>query len=1094
MGTLLGLMSLIFCNLQLPAQPATTPPRQFPPGSAWVIDDLPKGLFRESLEKLPEPARERAMGWLRKMHFTELDAEMLRVDAEGGVYYADHFNLGSTPTTAEGPPITSEAAVPVSPFPASLKFHSRPGALNVIYLDFDGETITGTAWNSSLGRTSIPAVAFSTDTDLTTYSDAEQVAIKRIWERVAEDYAPFNVDVTTERPASFTTRTAQALITRNTDANSAANPSSSAGGVAYVNVFADASYSNYRPAWIYHNNLANDESYIAEAASHEVGHNMGLSHDGTSGQAYYGGHGTGDISWGPLMGTGYDRNVSQWSKGEYYQANNTEDDLAILAGKLTYRTDDHGDTFAAATTLQVVGGTNVVSTTPETDPTNTNTYNKGVLQRNTDADVFTFTTGPGNINLTVRPWIMPTGSRTRGGNLDVLAQLYNQQGTLLLTNNPATTTSALINTNLAEGVYFLRILNTGTGSPLGTSPSGYTSYGSIGQYFISGTVRPSNIVIPPQAVAQLANITQTFPGPEQFTVTYTDDVAINASTLSDGDVRVTGPAGYDRTARLVSVDVAGNGTPRTATYEIDPPDSVSWSTINNGVYTVWMQTNQVSDASGAWVAAGQLGQFSVDIPNAVYTQCFEGDPGWTFAGQWEFGPPAYTSGGPTSGFTGTSIVGYNLSGPYANKLTTVYATTPAIDCTGRSSLTLRFYRWLGLKGGDTAVIQVSTNGTTWVNVWAAGGAVADTSWLQVQYALPSWVNNSPAVRLRWGMGSNNNQNDIGWNIDDVEVIAGGTVDTTEPVAALSVANVTLSGSPSHSMSVTYTDDTAIKVSTLGNADLYVTGPNSYSNTVSFAGVDNATDGTPRTASYSLAAPGGTWDDADNGTYQVTLRGGEVTDTSNNGIAELLLGSFTVNIPSNVVLTVGITPAGWGTATPLSGTFAAGTTVELRATPATYYAFKQWSGGVSETANPTSVTLSNNLSVTAEFVEIFTTNYPTPHWWLASYGYTNNFESAVTNTGLNGMLLWESYIAGLTPTNPASQLLLQISEQRAAATWALNWQTVAGRVYTVYTTTNLSQGMTPLAGAVDLPATVTGITNALGANAVPGFYRLGVRMP
>ena len=439
-------------------------------------------------------------------------------------------------------------------------------------------------------------------------------------------------------------------------------------------------------------------------------------------------------------------------------------------------------------------------------------------------------------------------------------------------------------------------------------------------------------------------------------------------------------------------------------------------------------------------------------------------------------------------------MGYNLSGPYANRLTTVYATTPAIDCTGRSSLTLRFYRWLGLKGGDTAVIQVSTNGTTWVNVWAAGGAVADTSWLQVQYALPSWVNNSPSVRLRWGMGSNNNQNDIGWNIDDVEVIAGGTVDTTEPVAALSVANVTLSGSPSHSMSVTCTDDTAIKVSTLGNADLYVTGPNSFSNTVSFAGVDNATDGTPRTASYSLAAPGGTWDDADNGTYQVTLRGGEVTDTSNNGIAELLLGSFTVNIPSNVVLTVGITPAGWGTATPLSGTFAAGTTVELQATPATYYAFKQWSGGVSETANPTSVTLSSNLSVTAEFKEIFTTNYPTPHWWLASYGYTNNFESAVTNTGLNGMLLWESYIAGLTPTNPASQLLLQISEQRAAATWALNWQTVTGRVYTVYTTTNLSQGMTPLAGAVDMPATVTGITNALGANAVPGFYRLGVRMP
>ena len=45
-------------------------------------------------------------------------------------------------------------------------------------------------------RTTIPAVAFSTDSDFATFSTAEQTAIKRIWQRVAEDYAPFDVDVT----------------------------------------------------------------------------------------------------------------------------------------------------------------------------------------------------------------------------------------------------------------------------------------------------------------------------------------------------------------------------------------------------------------------------------------------------------------------------------------------------------------------------------------------------------------------------------------------------------------------------------------------------------------------------------------------------------------------------------------------------------------------------------------------------------------------------------------------------------------------------------------------------------------------------------
>ena len=104
-----------------------------------------------------------------------------------------------------------------------------------------------------------------------------------------------NVAVTTERPASFNNRTAMALITRKTDANGAANPYNSGGGVAYVNVFGSTSYARYRPAWIYHDNLSHGESYIAEAASHEIGHNLGLSHDGTSSSEYYGGHGSGDF-------------------------------------------------------------------------------------------------------------------------------------------------------------------------------------------------------------------------------------------------------------------------------------------------------------------------------------------------------------------------------------------------------------------------------------------------------------------------------------------------------------------------------------------------------------------------------------------------------------------------------------------------------------------------------------------------------------------------------------------------------------------------------------------------------------------------------
>ncbi len=487
------------------AQQSPPRPREFRPGSWSRVEDLPAGRLRTQIEALSPAGRSRALGWLQNFHFTELDLNTLHADPEGGVFYADTFTLESVPAAAESAPAAAEAAVPVNPFPTGLIFHSRPGASNVLYLNFAGESISGTAWNTSLNRTMIPAVAFSTDSDFSTFSDAEQVAIKRIWQRVAEDYAPFNVDVTTERPAAFGSRTAHALITRSTDADGAANPSSTAGGVAYVNVFGASYYATYRPGWIYYNNLASTESYIAEATSHEMGHNMGLSHDGkTDGTEYYGGHGTGDTSWGPLMGTGYNRNVSQWSKGEYYLANNSEDDLAIIAGKLTYLPDDHGDTPSTATPLVITAGTNVLSTTPENDPDNVNPANKGILERDTDVDVFSFVSGNGPVNLTVNPWIMPSG--TRGGNLDVLVELHDAGGALILTNNPSGTTYAQIQTNLSGGQYYFYVRNAGVGDPMSSTPAGYTSYGSLGQYFISGYITaPLGRPAPPTQLRVTAN-------------------------------------------------------------------------------------------------------------------------------------------------------------------------------------------------------------------------------------------------------------------------------------------------------------------------------------------------------------------------------------------------------------------------------------------------------------------------------------------------------------------------------------------------------------------------------------------------------------
>ncbi len=666
--------------------------RQFPPGAVTRSEDLPASKFRGRLESLPSGPRGHALDQLKRFHFTELDLDSLDTDEEGTILYVDHFDLVDAAPAADPEPGIAVAATPVSPFPSGLLFHSRPGASNVLFLNFSGDSISNTAWNSSLGRTVIQAVPFSTDSDFSTFNDAEQLAIKRIWQRVSEDYAPFEIDVTTERPASFGSRTAHALITRSTDTSGADNPASTAGGVAYVNVFGSSGYARNRPAWIYYDNLASTESYIAEAASHEVGHNLGLSHDGTTaGKEYYGGHGSGEVSWGPLMGTGYGRNVSQWSKGEYYLANNTEDDLAIIAAKISYRTDDHGDTSKTATPLVIIGGTNISSTTPETDLLNTNRANKGILERNTDVDVFSFSTGPAVVRVSVNPWIVASG--TRGGNVDLTLELRDASGTSLATNNSATATGAQIQTTLVAGTYYLYIRNSGTGDPLSSTPTGYTSYGSIGQYFISGSIAP--------------------------------------------------------------------------------------------------------------------------------------------------------------------------------------------------------------------------------------------------------VSASPAM---------------------------------------------------------------------------------------------------------------------------------------------------------VQLTTSVNDANWGTISPASGSYLLGTTLPLLATPAPYYRFVAWTNGLSGTNNPLMITAQTNFAVGAVFAPLLTTNHPTPYWWLASYGYTSNFEIVADALGANGMPLWQSWLAGLNPNLPSSQLRLSVSKSAGNAGPVLSWATATGRLYTIWWSTNLMGTFSRLTGASNLPSTVNRFTNSAAANLRNAFYRLEAGTP
>ncbi|MDX1927364.1 MAG: Calx-beta domain-containing protein [Pirellulaceae bacterium] len=351
-------------------------------------------------------------------------------------------------------------------------FSSLPDANHTIYLDFDGHVTTGTSWNS--GAT-INSPAYSSDADAANFSPSELSVIERTFYRVAEDFAPFQVNVTTVAPSVEDLRNTggadtkwgvRVVVTRDVAFNCGC------GGIAYIDSF---DWNSDTPVFVFNTS----EIGVAEAVSHEVGHSLGLSHDGTSSVSYYQGHGLGTDStyWSTIMGVGYYVDVSQWDRGEYTGSNNGSstanynkgpDDLQVITNfnGFGFKADDHGNEATTASSLATTGTTVAAS---------------GLISTRTDIDYFSFVTSGGSVTLNVNPAAV-------GANLDIEASLYDSTGALVALSNPLQALNASITTVVASGQYFLKIDGVGAGNPTAATPTGYSDYGSIGAYTISGTV------------------------------------------------------------------------------------------------------------------------------------------------------------------------------------------------------------------------------------------------------------------------------------------------------------------------------------------------------------------------------------------------------------------------------------------------------------------------------------------------------------------------------------------------------------------------------------------------------------------------------
>lgn len=330
---------------------------------------------------------------------------------------------------------------------------SYPSASAVVFLDFDGQTVENTSWNAN-GPIYCGA------------SGVTNTQITEIFNRVSEDYRPFNLNITTDStvywaaPADTRVRVIMTVTS---------SWYGLAGGVSFVGSF---TWGDNTPAFVFTELLKNNTKNIAEATSHEVGHSLGLYHQSSYDANcnkitdYNAGLGTGEIAWAPIMGVGYSKNFTLWNNGpNSFGCTNLQSDLDLITtgNGFSYRTDDYSSSLASAY--------------PVTFQNNQFDIN-GIIERNTDQDMFQFTLPSfGEFKLNAIPFNV--GSGDAGSNIDLQISLYDYSKTLLKVYNPGTLLRSIIDTVLGTGDYYLTI--EGKGNIYAPN------YASLGSYSLNGT-------------------------------------------------------------------------------------------------------------------------------------------------------------------------------------------------------------------------------------------------------------------------------------------------------------------------------------------------------------------------------------------------------------------------------------------------------------------------------------------------------------------------------------------------------------------------------------------------------------------------------
>ena len=589
-----------------------------------------------------------------------------------------------------------------------------------------------------------------------------------------------------------------------------------------------------------------------------------------------------------------------------------------------------------------------------------------------------------------------------------------------------------------------------------------------GPRLIIGDTNPA----PPAAIIDAPDVTgSTSPNIETVNVTYSGAAAIDPSTVDPGNIAVT-PYGGGNALNVesnVGTTVNADGSV-VATYTVDSPGG-AWAPSDNGSYVVAVQAGGVQDVNGTGVTAA-FGSFHISVGDAIAPTAAVVAPDVTAAGATTYTFNVTFSDNVAIDASTLALDNVAISGPVGPLKITGFSLSPT---SGNASQIVATYTADAPSGGWTAADDgqylVAVNASTFFDT-AGNHNGGSAQPFNVNIAVP---------------------------------------DTTPPTAAITAPNVTAPGGAGETITVNYADNVAVNASTVSANNLIVTGPDGTALAVTLVNVTGS--GSSITATYSAAAPGGAWSASANGTYTVTVLGGQVTDTSNNPIAPT---SATFNVsaaladiqpPTAVISAPAVNAAGGGSevinvvysdnvAVDPSSIGLANLSVSGPGGPLTVTSFSQTGSGGQITAKYTVTAPGGSWDASADGTytialnanQVKDTSGNVAAVTFGSFAVNIPLPNPTDSTFNNGNAVTGSFIAEAVATEPTGGILL-VGHQATGSTsqGVIEALTSAGVVDTTFGTSGLA--VTPAGNDKWFAVLIQGANHFIVAGTINGAFAL-----